>query len=111
MDNDDLRDHEEETYLARLCPACDNSPCIGGAGRGSCEPADASSDYGTPDAFQPYTWFVVVNHDNPGRPMLVSLDAMGPFLVGYTGTSPQTITVRLATDVEIVTTPNDQRCP
>lgn len=37
MTNDE-RDFQEERYNAELCPLCDYSPCIGGSGKGSCEP-------------------------------------------------------------------------
>lgn len=36
MNANDERDHSEETYNRNLCPECDQSPCVGGAGRGSC---------------------------------------------------------------------------
>lgn len=33
---DEQRDFAEEEFNAQLCPACDHSPCVGGAGKGSC---------------------------------------------------------------------------
>lgn len=39
MTQQDERDHAEEDYLRRLCPACNHSPCISGD-HGGCTDRD-----------------------------------------------------------------------
>lgn len=50
MNNSDERDYDEEQYLENLCPLCDQSPCIGGWSKGSCEQCHCGNKAIGPDS-------------------------------------------------------------